>query len=317
MDNDNQPVDSLSQSVLHQIETADTLSSSLLTQICQGDPPLNTTTTPTDPATPHKLTAYPLVYHPSVDATGLEDANIGIFPPKLLPSDEIMSDSKPITFMVEGEEAVKPIYVVAHEFSAQDSTCYLPAKLLNDGWIMDGGNVSVSLVNLPEVTRLVLQPITDGFAATTVDPKLELESVIVSKYQVISKNDTIIVNQERLTVVEVEPADMVSTFNSDPSVEFLPSVETQAREKQEQLLHQQELLRKQSLPAIPEEVEEPTDDIWEAFSGVGRRLDGSVDTVQPIARKPRHISNQTTTSNIRNTDKFKSFGGEGRRLGSE
>ena len=331
----------LAQSMLADLGDSPNLSSSFLEGITPtteldgtseskhevSDDMMDEVKTDTSSIEPRQLTAYSLVYHPSVDAGLLEDANVGIFPPSLVPNQDL-ANNQPLTFLVLGIEDVKPIYVVGHEFSATGDTCYLPRRLLNDGWIQEGSQVTVSPVELPSVTRMVLQPETDGFAEKTTDPKADLEQVIVSKYQVIQQNDTILVNGERVTVTELEPAEVVSTFNSDPTVEFLPSVTTQQREKQQAMeAARAEALLPQNLGTSTEELgpDDSENSHWTAFSGVGRRLDGSSvatpTTGQPtpppsdpaITRpKPRVRSRHSSQST-----KFKSFAGTGHRLGTE
>ena len=272
---------------------------------------------------PKQLTVYSLVYHPSVDLTTLEDANIGIFPANLIPPHEIATGSNPFTYMVLGEEEVNPLYVIGHEFSAQDQTCYLPKRLLNDGFIQEGGKVTVSLVELPAVTRMVLEPETDGFAQKTIDPKADLETVIVGKYQVISKNDTIIVNGEILTITELEPSDVVSTHNSDPTVEFLPSKETNRREFQEEqerqkIISEEECQKKRNEELLPK-TSKPVTDEWLPFSGIGRRLDGSLIPNSDIIPNSSESSssNRKPGISITNREKYQSFAGNGNRLGSD
>jgi hypothetical protein len=269
---------------------------------------------------PQQLTVYSLIYHPSLDASNLEDANIGVFPPSLIPNNELTTDSNPLTFMVLGREEVKPIYVIGHEFSAQGNTCYLPRRLLNDGFIPEGGTVSVSFVELPAVTRMVLEPECDAFAEKTLDPKADLENIIVTKYQVISLNDTITVNGEILRIAELEPADIVSTFNSDPTVEFVPSIETQHREQQEERRKKEEQQRKQE----EQETQQTTNtdlvenNTWQPFSGHGNRLDGTtVSELTTTAESSNNSFNKRRNPQIKTKDRYQSFSGKGHRLGTE
>lgn len=311
----------------HQISNVSNLPIVPDTQIPLTPPPVpiqtsrsNQPITPTE--TSKTLQIYSLAYHPTIQSETLEGAHIGIFPTSMANLVDITSpDGSPLIFMVLGEEEVKPIYVVGHEFSAPEGTCYLPRDLMSDGFLADGSSVTVNTVQLPKVTKITLQAKRDAFAEKTTNPKGDLEKVIVGQYQVLALYDPIEVNGELLEVIELEPAEVVSTFNSDPTVEFQESRESLAR------IEEQVRNKVVSEDTPVQDADRPEEHSeWTPFCGSGRRLDGGVvgDTSESSSNQlppsARGVSNsiiRRATPTVRITNKYQSFAGTGHQLGNK
>ncbi len=184
-----------------------------------------------------KYSVKSLVYHPTIANTDeLELSNRGIFPSSLfdIMGDKLLEHNGPMTFMVKTENSILPVYVVAHEFSAMDDTIYLPKIIMNKSFIEEDDKASIELIELPKITKLALKPIGQKFAREVEDPKGLLERNIVNNYQILQLGDSIYVNEYELVISKMEPSDVVSTFNTDPEVDFLPCREDELEELERQ-----------------------------------------------------------------------------------
>lgn len=240
--------------------------------------------------------------------------------------------TEPLMFVVDGQERVKSIYVTAHEFSAQEGIIYLPARLMQEAFIPEGGKVTVDRVCLPKISSLKLQPRNNKFAEQTSEPKIALEEAIVSRYQVLTLGDTIQVNGHELTVIEMTPSTSCITHNSDPEVDFSPSEEQLIidKEREEREKKEQEIAKQKADEEAMRRVQKqqhPEDSIFRPFTGQGRRLDGSVietnvaipernGDMSPVASQPSIRRQRRPNTGPSQRPNFKAFGGEGRKLGT-
>ena len=292
-----------------------------------------------------------MVYHPTItDTCLLENSNRGIFPTSLCSSltsnwseeKKGEDDIQPIMFVVNGQEGVKPVYVTAHEFSAQEDMVYLPARLMQEAFIQEGERVEVRDVNLPKINSLTLQPRNNQFAESTAEPKLVLEKAIVERYQVLSIGDSIHVNGHELTVTDISPSTTCTTHNSDPEVDFRPSEEQVEIDRRNEILKQREQqekeerdrLEKQRTTELEKDYQQNTNG-FQPFGGVGRTLDGSRVCLSSTTNNENNTSNlqglpQTTplpsirraprpskiTQSSNTHSGYQAFGGEGRTLGT-
>ena len=287
---------------------------------------------------PPSCLAYSLAYHPTIsNMETLQNSTKGVFPASLLSQfPEQTSSSTPMTLMIQGKEAVRPLYVTAHEFSAQEGTIYLPLTLMQHAFIQEGERVELQPVSLPKVKEIGLRPTDSRFAKEIDDPKARLEQAIVERYHVLSVGDLIQLNGDDsnnepwiLEVEKLEPATTISTTESDPSVEFLPSWEDIRREEERQKVldsernkaAQQALEAKQ---AQAQAVKEAADAALNArrsirgyipFEGSGQRLDGNSNTHSFPIGPP--VAPPVVSQGVRPASQtFARFAGTGQRLGS-
>ena len=175
----------------------------------------------------------PLVYHPTItNIDELEKTNKGIFPSSLLHTiqDDVLINGNPITFKINTEQSILPVYVIAYEFSSIDNIIYLPNSIMSNSFIIENDIANIELVELPKITKLKLKPIGKQFAREVVNPKELLEKVIVDRYQILNLGDSIYLDKWELIIQEISPSNIVSTFNTDPIVDFLPCREDELEE---------------------------------------------------------------------------------------
>ena len=287
---------------------------------------------------PPSCLAYSLAYHPTIsNMETLQNSTKGVFPASLLSQfPEQTSSSTPMTLMIQGKEAVRPLYVTAHEFSAQEGTIYLPLTLMQHAFIQEGERVELQPVSLPKVKEIGLRPTDSRFAKEIDDPKARLEQAIVERYHVLSVGDLIQLNGDDpdnepwiLEVEKLEPATTLSTTESDPSVEFLPSWEDIRREEERQRVLDAEKRKaaEQALEAREAQaqaVKEATDAAMNErraingyipFEGNGNRLDGRPSSQVSSVASP--VEPPVTPPVKRPASRaFAQFSGTGQRLGS-
>ena len=255
--------------------------------------------------TNQNLIAHSLCYHPTINnTTYLENSNRAIFPgsfcEKLFETcqnenqneNENENINQQILFKIDGEDNVKSVYVTPHEFSAQENFIYLPRSVMNTAFIKEGDIVKVSQIFLPKVSKILLQPITNIFAETIDDPKSALEKVITEKYPVLSLGDEICFDKYELIIKKLEPNDTVSTYESDPTVEFLPSIEQEALDKKEKKRLEDELAIKNQIENKKkmEELEKiKKERPWKAFQGEGRTISGNIFNFDNINNNNKNL----------------------------
>lgn len=271
----------------------------------------------------------PLAYHPTItNLELLESSNKGIFPSLLLSEiqDDILDKEGPITFMIKTTNGIIPVYVVAHEFSSTDNIIYLPQTIMHNSFINDNENATIEMIDLPKITKLTLRPIGKLFAREIEDPKGLLEKIIVDQYQILHNGDSIYLNNYELIITNIEPSDVVSTFNTDPVVDFLPCREDELEEKEKNRLIEekkkekvekekqiQKEKEKEKTEKLKYETYKKTGYNYVPFGGAGNTTNNTIFNTQPTVnsnvpkKRPREMSK---------VDRYKAFSGEGNKLGS-
>ena len=271
----------------------------------------------------------PLAYHPTItNLELLESSNKGIFPSLLLSEiqENIFDKEGPITFMIKTTNGIIPVYVVAHEFSSPDNIIYLPQTIMHNSFINENDNATIEIVDLPKITKLTLRPIGKLFAREIEDPKGELEKIIVNQYQILHNGDSIYLNNYELIITNIEPSDVVSTFNTDPVVDFLPCREDEQEEKERnRLLEEKEKERvekekqmqkekdKQNTENLKYETYKKTGYRYVPFGGTGNTINNSIFTTQPTVNP--NLTKKTLRQ-VSKVNRYKAFLGEGNKLGS-
>lgn len=279
----------------------------------------------------HKLTVYSILYHPTIaEPIQFENTCRGIFPTRLMSElPELDGQTQPITFSVRGDSDIRTLHVCAHEFSAQDDILYLPRSMMESAFLQDGDTVTVEYQVLPKATFLVVQPLSRQFSVEYdfETAKTALEKIIVKNYPILEKGEEINIENHTLIIRDIEPYEIVSTFDSDPKVDFLPALD-EPSEREEDTKEPDEQV---------EQVEQVEKAEWKPFGGTGYTLSGghiskdlsssasklkgvscttkspSAVTQPSIKRAPRP---KTNSSSVNKNTSFQAFAGPGNRLGT-
>jgi hypothetical protein len=280
----------------------------------------------------HKLTVYSILYHPTIhEPSQFENSCRGVFPTRLMSElPELDGHSQPITFSVRGDSGIRTLHVCAHEFSAQDDILYLPRSMMESAFLQDGDTVSVEYQVLPKATFLVVQPLSRQFSVDydLETAKVALEKIIVKNYPILEKGEEITLENHTLIIRDIEPYEIVSTFDSDPQVDFLPALDEPAEQAEEPLAEQAD-------EPLAEQAEKKSE--WKPFGGTGYTLSGghiskdssfsaSEAVINPSTIHPPTVASQpsiktairrkppSTSQNKHSA--FQAFAGAGNRLGT-
>lgn len=127
-----------------------------------------------------------------------------------------MSSSEPMILRIEG--ITENAYLTAYEFHGDGDDVLVPHTVFdrfrNEVYIQAKPATSIPTISFVKVEALDDDRVT----------KEMLEQAIPEYYQVISLGDVLVVGGWRLKVVELEPSDVVRTYNSDPEIAFVPKV---------------------------------------------------------------------------------------------
>ena len=277
------------------------------------------------------LTVYSIAFHPTIhNPNQYENTCRGVFPSSMFGSihrqdDQQNCSDQPITFSIDN--GIRTLYVCAHEFSAQEGFLYLPRSMMESAFLSDGDSVEVEFVFLPKITSVTLQPISKVFSQEMDfdSAKKSLEGVIVKNYPLLQKGEEITFDNYTLIIRDIQPVEVVSTFESDPNVEFLPALDDLDTIEDTDLVENTQFDTDNSCPT----------NTWKPFQGIGRSLSGKTISTsdQPSKDNEPIISSQANpnkqkTPSIRYSNtrisshtgkehsKFKAFAGKGNRLGS-
>lgn len=142
---------------------------------------------------------------------------------QILSKEDIIINEEPLIFKITSTNG-KSIYVGMHD-SIIDERCFCHYRILQELFIEENSEVTLEVVKLPKGTKVKIQPSNKEFLEIQ-DFKSVLEFNLVQNYNVISKGTNITIEHESklydLQIVELEPQDAVSLFNTDIEVEFMP-----------------------------------------------------------------------------------------------
>ena len=164
----------------------------------------------------------PLIYYPEYDLLpDIEFSNKIIIPKTVL---EKISKYEGIIYPLNFKINNSDILVTSYDFKDTEYV-YIPEQLfanlnLNiDGFI----NLSLHNVNIPKGTNVKLKPHTSNFLEI-VDHKTFLETILVSNFTTLTKNQTITVKYLdqiiNIDIIECQPEDTISIVNTDLEVDF-------------------------------------------------------------------------------------------------
>tara|TARA_Y100000590_G_C15703593_1_gene1007716 strand:- start:1452 stop:2171 length:720 start_codon:yes stop_codon:yes gene_type:complete len=233
----------------------------------------------------HKCSIYPLAFDTSTsNIKELLYSTKAIFPDSIL--DAIILHFKdtplpePLTFKITSQLGMSA-HVTVHTFSSLSNRICVPQHILNKLCIQKfGEKVSIDLFEPPKGSKIVLQPNDDCFSQL-LGAKNILEKVIKQNYPILIEKESIKFVHDSythsITIVKTEPYIIISTYNTDIVVEFLPSIETIKREKELEIakLKEKESKEKLTTQTPPEHKNTQNNkNKFVPFSGKGYRLGG-------------------------------------------
>ena len=220
---------------------------------------------------------------------------------QILSKDEIVINEEPLIFKITSTNG-KSIYVGMHD-SIIDERCFCHYRILQELFIEENSEVTLEVVKLPKGTKVKIQPSNKEFLEIQ-DFKSVLEFNLVQNYNVISKGTNITIEHESklydLQIVELEPQDAVSLFNTDIEVEFMPPADYYTDTHALNDIHR--LLMNE-----PQNMEQ----LYKIINKSGREI----KYIKPEPQKFEINTPQEFKSNTPSAG-FKSFSGTGNKLGS-
>jgi hypothetical protein len=206
--------------------------------------------------------------------------------------EEEFNSGEPLIFKITNFNG-KSIYVGMHD-SIIDEKCYCHYRILQELFIEENSEVQLEVVKLPKGTKVKIQPSNKDFLEIQ-DFKSVLEVNLVQNYNVISKGVNITIEHNSrlydLQIVDLEPQDEVSLFNTDIEVEFLPPADYYTDTHAMNDIHR-------ILVQNPTNLEE----VFKIINKSGRNIS---------YQKPKTYNPPVQPQ----TSGFKSFAGEGQKLG--
>ena len=218
---------------------------------------------------------------------------------QILSNNEYEISDEPLMFKITSSNG-KSIYVGMHD-SIIDERCFCHYRILQELFIEENTEVTLEVVKLPKGTKVKIQPSNKEFLEIK-DFKTVLEYNLVQNYNVISKGTNITIEHESklydLQIIELEPQDAVSLFNTDIEVEFMPPADYYTDTHAMNDIHR-------ILKFNPENIE----DVFKIINKSGRELEFKRGIVN-------NFKINATPSETSYNQEFKSFSGPGNKLGT-
>ncbi|XP_027174106.1 ubiquitin fusion degradation protein 1 homolog [Coffea eugenioides] len=184
------------------------------------------------------------------------------------------------------------------EFSADEGFVYVPEWMMKYWQIHPGSIVVLKYVTLPRGSFMKIQPHRMNFIKLP-DPKEILETAL-KDFACVTAGDTIMIthqyNRYYIDILETNPSNAISLFETDCEVDFAPSLDYKEPEKQPP-----SSVVRAAMDADPRKVQEKQtsaqdDDQqpkFKPFVGAARRLDE-----QPASIVPRAASSTPPSSQL-------------------
>ncbi|XP_076954660.1 uncharacterized protein LOC143629212 [Bidens hawaiensis] len=262
----------------------------------------------------HYYLAYPLSHASKLHH---ETGNKIIMPASALNELATLSISFPMLFRIENTALGHHSHCGVVEFTADEGFVLLPTWMMNNMHLHEGELVNIKNTSLPKAEYIKLQPHATKFTALS-DHKSLLEKAF-RDFVCLTTGDTIVVNhgdeKYLIDIVETKPSGAVLLFETDCEVDFAPLLDYKEIEKKRmekdhikskkasKLAKKEEIeIKKDAKPEMKEAIG------FEAFAGLGRRLDGQLLTV--VADDQEMVRSDVEVNvKIIKEDGFKAFTG--------
>uniref|UniRef100_A0A7N0T1P6 Ubiquitin fusion degradaton protein n=1 Tax=Kalanchoe fedtschenkoi TaxID=63787 RepID=A0A7N0T1P6_KALFE len=204
-----------------------------------------------------------------IEKPQLESGDKIIMPPSALDRLASLHIDYPMLFELRNIAAERVSHCGVLEFIAEEGMIYMPYWMMENMLLQEGDIVRVKNATLPKGTYVKLQPHTMDFLDIS-NPKAILETTL-RNFSCLTTGDSIMVayNNKKyyIDIVETKPAHAISIIETDCEVDFAPPLDYKEPERPPAPV---------PTSKAPTQVEEPLmeEPKFNAFTGVGRRLDG-------------------------------------------
>eukprot|EP00249_Psilotum_nudum_P018793 c26964_g1_i1 orf=501-1454(-) len=228
-----------------------------------------------------------------IDKPQLENGDKVIMPPSALDRLASLQIDYPMLFELHNLVANRTSHCGVLEFVAEEGMIYMPYWMMQNMLLQEGDIVRVKSATLPKGTYVKLQPHTKDFLDIS-NPKAVLETTL-RNFSCLTVGDNIMVayNNKKyyIDIIEAKPAAAISIIETDCGVDFAPPLDYKEPEPV--------LPVGKTSSEVSQEVQEPGQPKFAAFTGVGRRLDG-----RPLKYSVAPENSTGLASAVRTTDKM-------------
>ncbi|MCO5599724.1 hypothetical protein L7F22_053829 [Adiantum nelumboides] len=211
---------------------------------------------------------YPMSF---IDKPQLENGDKVIMPPSALDRLASLRIDYPMLFELHNPQTNRTSHCGVLEFIAEEGMIYMPYWMMENMLLSEGDIVKLKSATLPKGSYVKLQPHTKDFLDIS-NPKAVLETTL-RNFSCLTVGDNIMVayNNKKyyIDIIEAKPSAAISIIETDCEVDFAPPLDY----KEPEPVRGSES-GNASTPQASQEPEESEADKFNAFSGVGRRLDG-------------------------------------------
>ncbi|KAI5066269.1 hypothetical protein GOP47_0018893 [Adiantum capillus-veneris] len=211
---------------------------------------------------------YPMSF---IDKPQLENGDKVIMPPSALDRLASLRIDYPMLFELHNPQTSRTSHCGVLEFIAEEGMIYMPYWMMENMLLSEGDIVRVKSATLPKGSYVKLQPHTKDFLDIS-NPKAVLETTL-RNFSCLTVGDNIMVayNNKRyyIDIIEAKPSAAISIIETDCEVDFAPPLDY----KEPEPVRAAES-GNATTSQVSQEPEEPETAKFNAFSGVGRRLDG-------------------------------------------
>ncbi|XP_024544692.1 ubiquitin recognition factor in ER-associated degradation protein 1 isoform X1 [Selaginella moellendorffii] len=214
-----------------------------------------------------------------IDKPHLENGDKVIMPPSALDRLASLRIDYPMLFEVHNPSTSRTSHCGVLEFVADEGIIIMPYWMMQNLLLQEGDLVRVKSATLPKGSYVKLQPHTKDFLDIS-NPKAVLETTL-RNFSCLTVGDNIMVayNNKKyyIDIVEAKPAPAISIIETDCEVDFAPPLDY--KEPERAVPPQQPPAAATAADGEAEAAEEPK---FNAFTGVGRRLDGKAPKVWAV-----------------------------------
>lgn len=241
---------------------------------------------------------YPMSF---IDKPQLENGDKVIMPPSALDRLASLRIDYPMLFELHNPATSRTSHCGVLEFIAEEGMIYMPYWMMENMLLSEGDIVRVKSATLPKGSYVKLQPHTKDFLDIS-NPKAVLETTL-RNFSCLTVGDNIMVayNNKKyyIDIIEAKPSAAVSIIETDCEVDFAPPLDYKEPERVQRANESSNATTTAQASQDPEEPEEPK---FNAFSGVGRRLDGKPLKQSAVASTIASQSSKSPVPNSRTSE---------------
>lgn len=133
-----------------------------------------------------------------------------------------IEDKKYFTFRISGYNKYHLNYLaMVYDFTAPEGMVYMGENLMDELCLIEGNTIRLKYVdNIPSGKFVRIRPHHSSFVSIS-DPRSFLERGITKHYPILNCGERIRIGEYTFDVVHTEPESVISTIDTDLSVDFL------------------------------------------------------------------------------------------------